>query len=225
MPTRKPTKYEGKLGKPLSPLPEAAHPAFGSSASAAKLVAAQMTEVSKRLYLLFKHYQIDPKDTDRWYRLACRLAFDNVPGFKVEKRGKSLEWGFLKVRKLQKDVRSYTVRGYSELEACKTLAKLKAYRDVQAKDSEACGKSLYRRFMEDRDNLDGLDQMKDKEREAGNRPTPVLAMPREDTHFPITGKAAYTIIKKLAHRDAAMEEARTAREIEKHLKAGSIKIN
>ena len=39
-------------------------------------------EIARRLDLLMRHYQIDPRAENAWQQLACRLAQDHVPGLK-----------------------------------------------------------------------------------------------------------------------------------------------
>jgi hypothetical protein len=36
--------------------------------------------VPEKIDLLFKHYEIDPRDEESWVKLTLRLAFDYVPG-------------------------------------------------------------------------------------------------------------------------------------------------
>jgi hypothetical protein len=40
-------------------------------------------EIARRLYLLFRHYKIDPASKDAGVELGSRLMMDHVPGFQV----------------------------------------------------------------------------------------------------------------------------------------------
>lgn len=53
------------------------------------------TQVPEKMLLLFKHYKIDPSDTQSWQKLAFNLAFEHVPGMQVAlrpKRGRDRTW-------------------------------------------------------------------------------------------------------------------------------------
>jgi hypothetical protein len=42
----------------------------------------------ENMQLLFKHYEIDPSDEQRWWKLAMSLVLDHVPGLQVVNRPK-----------------------------------------------------------------------------------------------------------------------------------------
>jgi hypothetical protein len=51
-------------------------------------VAAISKRAVENIWLLFKHYKIDPNDEQRWQELALSLAFDHVPGLRFANRPK-----------------------------------------------------------------------------------------------------------------------------------------
>jgi predicted Holliday junction resolvase-like endonuclease len=72
--------------------------------------------VPEKIYLLFKHYEVDPSDEQSWQTLALKLAFDHVPGVQLRlaflsKAGRKPTWkvglGDELVRAVQ-DVKSQT---------------------------------------------------------------------------------------------------------------------
>lgn len=62
-------------------------------------------ELTERMKLLLKHYEIESNDENRWYELALNLAKNHVPGFRVEgKSGKKTGWTPQAYAKLYFDV-------------------------------------------------------------------------------------------------------------------------
>ena len=51
-------------------------------------VAAISKRAVEKMWLLFKHYKIDPSDEQSWQELALSLALTHVPGLQVAKRPK-----------------------------------------------------------------------------------------------------------------------------------------
>jgi hypothetical protein len=89
--SEKPTTYLGLLAKPIDLQELASRPEFADANAASK------AEITDRLGLLFKHYDVDLTLTSEqaWSSLAIKLAFAHVPGFQFAtraKRGAKRKW-------------------------------------------------------------------------------------------------------------------------------------
>jgi hypothetical protein len=80
--------YPGVLGKPIPPNPLNTELALLGPATEEEIKAYWADLYTARLYFLLTHYHIPHADEDRWFRLACALAKDHVPGFSVAERGR-----------------------------------------------------------------------------------------------------------------------------------------
>jgi hypothetical protein len=107
---RRAPKYAGALARPIDL-------AADQIDRVQEVLGARMPE---KIYLLFKHYKIDPSDEQScWRELALQLAFDHVPGLRLRpaflsKVGRKPTWktglGDELVRAVQ-DVKSQTGMG------------------------------------------------------------------------------------------------------------------
>lgn len=93
---RKP-RYSGALNQPITPifngllLPKEV---FGTHV---------LSQRNQKLNLLLVHYNIDPKESGRWQKLAFCLAVEHVPGMRVTHepgrgRGRPSEWNITRDR-------------------------------------------------------------------------------------------------------------------------------
>ena len=130
----------GYLNKPLSLLPEIAHPIVEP---APDIVAWRKVEVAERLALLLLDHRVQLDDPDHWYKLALSLACQHVRGFRVETRGKESEWPYGRQRQLYRDVMARK-KGLSEEARCQYLVK----NDERYKG--LAPKTLLRHFQKDK---------------------------------------------------------------------------
>lgn len=117
------TTYSGDLGEKM---PYDPFPGIGATQEELDLYyAAQQSEFTRRLKLLFAHYDVDEGDP---YKLVVRLALEHVPGFQSEKapRGPRRNWSPLARAILAIDVHKLLARkdGDGTVSwACRVLAK------------------------------------------------------------------------------------------------------
>src|SRR5262249_20386815 len=71
---RRVPKYTGALAKPI-------YVNVDQFDGVDEVLRARMPEM---ILLLFKHYKIDPSDEQCWQELALKLAFDHVPGLRLQ---------------------------------------------------------------------------------------------------------------------------------------------
>jgi len=71
---RRAPKYAGALAKPI-------YVDVDQFDRVDEVLRARMPEM---ILLLFKQYEIDPGDEQRWQELALKLAFDHVPGLQLQ---------------------------------------------------------------------------------------------------------------------------------------------
>jgi hypothetical protein len=82
---RRAPKYAGELAKPI----------YVDMDQIDRLEDVLRAREPEKIYLLFKHYRIDPSDEQGWAILARHLAFDHVPGLQLAfrpKRGPKPSW-------------------------------------------------------------------------------------------------------------------------------------
>jgi hypothetical protein len=88
-------KYTGLLADPIyEPILRGLFDFDGSEEKANQRALSRLEE---KVPLLFGHYGIDPRDSNRWFTLACALALDHVPGMPVlfarpPQRGRKRTW-------------------------------------------------------------------------------------------------------------------------------------
>ena len=126
---RRALKYAGALGQPIYLDPDdykyagvglAQLPYSNPNAAAKKMREVVQTQALEKMQLLFKHYEIDPGDEQRWQALAFSLAITHVPGLQLASRpkpGRKPTWktglGDLLVCAVE-DVKSRTGKGTIE---------------------------------------------------------------------------------------------------------------
>ena len=88
-------------------------------------------QVSKKLALLFDHYDIEEKD---WATLVRKLADQHVPGFRVQipdaksRKGRKLKWDFNRLNALYQTVQSIAERhNYNDRQALKFIVSNERY--------------------------------------------------------------------------------------------------
>jgi hypothetical protein len=123
---RRAPNYIGALAQPIYLDPDdykyagvglAQLPYSNPNAAAKKMREVVQTQALEKMQLLFKHYEIDPGDEQRWQALAVSLAITHVPGLQVASRpkpGRKPTWktglGDLLVSAVE-DVKSRTGKG------------------------------------------------------------------------------------------------------------------
>jgi hypothetical protein len=71
-------KYAGELAKPI----------YVDMDQIDRLEEVLRAREPEKIYLLFKHYKIDPSDEQSWVKLALQLALDHIPGLQLAFRPK-----------------------------------------------------------------------------------------------------------------------------------------
>jgi hypothetical protein len=126
---RRAPKYAGALAQPIYLDPDdykyagvgLGQPPYSNPNVAAKeMLEMVQTQAFEKMQLLFKHYEIDPSNEQRWLALAVSLALTHVPGLQIASRpkpGRKPTWktglGDVLVRAVE-DVKSRTGKGSTE---------------------------------------------------------------------------------------------------------------
>jgi hypothetical protein len=126
---RRAPKYAGALAQPIYLDPDEYQyagvglgqpPYSNPNVAAEKMREVVQTQTFKKMQLLFKHYEIDPTNEQRWQALAFSLALTHVPGMQIASRpkpGRKPTWktglGDVLVRAVE-DVKSRTGKGTIE---------------------------------------------------------------------------------------------------------------
>src|SRR5262249_61456293 len=86
---RRASNYTGALVQPI--YPEDHYKFTGGLGQAVREpdVAAISKQAVEKIWLLFKHYKIDPNNEQSWQELALSLALAHVPGLQIANRPKS----------------------------------------------------------------------------------------------------------------------------------------
>ena len=94
---RRAPKYAGALAQPIYLDPDdykyagvglGQPPYSNPNVAAEKMREVVQTQTFKKMQLLFKHYEIDPSNEQRWLALAVSLALTHVPGLQIASRPK-----------------------------------------------------------------------------------------------------------------------------------------
>jgi hypothetical protein len=94
---RRAPKYAGTLAQPIYLDPDdykyagvglGQPPYSNPNVAAEKMREVVQTQTFKKMQLLFKHYEIDPTNEQRWQALAFSLALTHVPGMQIASRPK-----------------------------------------------------------------------------------------------------------------------------------------
>jgi hypothetical protein len=128
-------------------------------------------EQIRKLPDLFRHYGVDPTDDWAELQLIQRLAYDHVPGFKVEykgERGRGKTWDWITLAKLYYAVndliathgtRNAASVKYTQATACRTLIKKEPWKSLvrEKADGKNKAKVLENKYIEAKKALAGID--------------------------------------------------------------------